>query len=58
MSTLGLFMSYPCDLFFIFSLHFIITNHYNLIKTDALAFANFLEYLLLVLDNNIDEENE
>ena len=34
-----------CDLFFIFSLIFIVIN--NLIKTDAFVFVYFLEYLLL-----------
>ena len=38
-------MLYMCDLFFIFSLIFIVIN--NLIKTDAIVFVYFLEYLLL-----------
>ena len=32
-------------------------NSHNLIKTDALVFTQFLEYLKLVLDDNIDEES-
>ena len=34
--SLGLFMSYLCDLFFIFS--FIAINHKNVIKTDTLVY--------------------
>ena len=38
-------MSYFYDQFFIFSLIFIVTNHINLIKTDALVSVHVLEYL-------------
>ena len=38
---LGLFMSYLCDLFFIFSLVFFTINLCNLIQTDALVFCTF-----------------
>ena len=48
-------MLYICDLFFIFSLIFIVPN--NLIKTDALAFVYFLEYRPLFLDDGLDEES-
>ena len=44
-------MSYYYDLFFIFSLIFIV------IKTDALVFVYFLEYLPLFLDS-MDEESK
>ena len=44
---LGLFMSYLCDLLFTFSLIFINTNH-----------SISLEYLLLFLDDSVDEESE
>ena len=55
---LGLFMSYLCDLFFIFSLIFIVINHITSIKQTHLFFAQFLEYLLLFQDNKVDEENQ
>ena len=53
---LGLFMLYLCNLYLIFSLILIVI--YNVIKTDALVFVHFLEYDLLLLDDNVDEENE
>ena len=49
-------MLYMCDLLFIFSLIFIVIN--NLIKTDALVFVYFLEYLLLFLENSLDDKIE
>ena len=45
-------MSYVCDLFFIF----IAINHINL-KT-YLFFVRFSEYLVLLLDDNVDKESE
>ena len=55
----GLFMSYLCDLLFIFSLIFIFINHITSIKTDAFVFfLHFLEYLLLFLYDNVDEESK
>ena len=53
---LGPFMLYMCDLLFIFSLIFIVIN--NLIKTDALVFVYFLEYLLLFLEDSLDDKSE
>ena len=53
---LGLFMSHLCDLFFIFSLIFIVINHITSLKQTHLFFENFLEYLLLVLDNKVDKK--
>ena len=53
---LGPFMLYMCDPFFIFSLIFIVIN--NLIKTDALVFVYFLEYLLLFLEDSLDDKSE
>ena len=35
--SLGLFISYLCDLFFIFSLILIADNHKSVIKTDSLV---------------------
>ena len=51
-------MSYICDLFFIFSLIFIVINHITSLKQAKLFFVIFLEYLLLPLDDNVDEESE
>ena len=53
---LGPIMLYMTDLFFIFSLIFIVIN--NLIKTDALVFVYFLEYLLLFLKDSLDDKSE
>ena len=53
---LGPIMLYMADLFFIFSLIFIVIN--NLIKTDALVFVYFLEYLLLFLEDSLDDKSE
>ena len=55
---LGLFMSYLCDLFFISSLIFIPINYILLLKETQLIFVHFLEYLLLFLDDTVDEESE
>ena len=43
---------------FHFHPHFHYNQSYNLIKTDALVFCKFLEYLKLVLEDNMDEEIE
>ena len=56
--SLGLFMSYLCDLFFIFSLTFIVINSITSLKQTHLFFANILEYLDLLSDDNVDEEGE
>ena len=50
----GLFMSYLCDLFFIFIFIFIMINRMN---SDTPAFF-FSEYVLLFLDDNVDDECE
>ena len=47
-------MSYLCDLYFIFSLIFIVINNVTLLKQTHLFFVHFLEYLLLFLDDNAD----
>ena len=47
-----------CDLFFIFSLIFIVTNHITLFIETYLFFVHFLEYLLLFSDDNVDEKSE
>ena len=46
-------MSYLLDLFFNFSLVFIDINHIN----RRTLFAHFFEYLLLSLDDQVDEES-
>ena len=46
-------MSRLCDLFFIF---IIIFTMINLMNTEALVY--FLEFVLLFLDDNVDEEFE
>ena len=51
-------MLYLCDLFFIFSIIFIVIDHMTSFKQTYLFFVNFLEYLLLFLDDNMDEESE
>ena len=53
-----LFNLYICDLFFIFSLIFIVINHMTSLKQSYLFFVHFLEYLLIFLDDNVDEESE
>ena len=55
---LGTFMSCLCDLLFIFSLIFIVINHITSLRQTHLFFVHFLEYLLLLLDDNRDEESE
>ena len=54
---LGLSMSVLCDLFFIFSIAFIVINHITSFKQTLLFFIHFLEYLVLFLDDNEDEES-
>ena len=56
--SIGLFMSKLCYLFFIFSLIFIVINQKTSLKQTYLFFVYFLEYLLLFLDHNVDEEWE
>ena len=51
-------MSYLCDLLFIFSLIFIVINHITSFRQTHLFFVHFLEYILLFLDDNMDEESE
>ena len=53
---LGLFVLYLCDLFFFFSLIFIVSNHITSLKQMHLFFVQFLEYLPLFLDNNVDKK--
>ena len=51
-------MSYLCDLFFISSLTFIVIYHKASQKQTQLFLAHILEYLLLFLAENVDEESE
>ena len=55
---LGLFISYICDLLLIFTLVFIVINHIMSLKQTHWLFLQVLEYLLLFLDDNLNEENE
>ena len=50
-------MPYLCDLFFIWSLIFIVANHITSFIQAYLFFVQFLEHLLLLKDDNVDEEN-
>ena len=56
--SLGPFMSYLCDLFFIFSFILIFINHITSLKQMPLFFVHFLGYVPLLLDDNLDEECE
>ena len=51
-------MSDLSDLFFIFSLIFIVINHIISFKQTYLFFCTFLEYLLLFLDENVGVESK
>ena len=53
----GLFMSYLYDLFFIFSLIFIVIYYIISFKQTYLFFVHFSKYVLLFLDDNVDEES-
>ena len=55
---LGLFASYVCDLFFIFSHIFIIINHISSFKLMYLFCVHFLYYLSLFSDEKVDKESE
>ena len=46
------------SIFHFFSLIFIVINHINSFEQDVFVFCTFLEYLLLFLDDNVDEESE
>ena len=52
------FMSYFCELFFIFSLIFIVINHTTSLKQTHLLFVLFLACLLIFLGYKVDEESE
>ena len=56
--SLGLFMSYLCHLFFILRLIFIVTDYITPFKQTYLFFIHFLEYALLFLGDNLDEDKE
>ena len=51
-------MPYLYDLFFVFSLTFIVTNHVTLFKQMYLFFVHFLEYRVLFFDDNVVEGSE
>ena len=58
MSMLRLIYVLYCNLLFIFSLIFVVINHTTSLEQTHLFFVRFLEYLLLLLDDNADEESE
>ena len=58
MSKSGSIMSYLCDLLFIFSLIFSVTNNETSLKQTHLLFVHFLGCLLLLSDDKVDEEIE
>ena len=51
-------MFYLSILFLIFSLIFIAMNHITSLKQTNLFFVHFLEYLLLFLDDNVNEKKK
>ena len=55
---LGLFRSDIGNLFFIFSLVLIVINFITSLKQTHLFYAHFLHYVLLFLDDNVDEESK
>ena len=55
---LGLFTPYLCDVVFIFSLIFIVINQIISFKQTYLFFVQFLQYLLLDLDDNLNEKKQ
>ena len=55
---LGLLMLHLWHLFFIFSVIFIVINYITSLTQTHLFFAHVSEYLLLFLDDNVDEESE
>ena len=59
MSRVCLFMSYPCNLFFLLIFIFIIIDRIiSWIQMQLFFFAYFLEHIVLFLENNADEEYE
>ena len=54
----SIYIVYLYDLFFIFIFIFIVINHITLFKEAYLFFVHFLEYLLLFLDDNVDEKRK
>ena len=52
----GLFMSYVCDLFFIFIFIFIMINQIILWINTRLLFCLFFRICPIILDDNVDEE--
>ena len=51
-------MSHISGLFFIFSVIFIAINSITSLKQTHLFYAHFLDYLLLFLDDEVDEESK
>ena len=55
---LRLFMSYWFDLFIIFNFTFIVMNHTTTLTQTYFFFVHFLDYLLLILDDDMNEESK
>ena len=51
-------MSSLCDLFFVFSFVFIVINHITSLKQKLSITVYFLEYVLLLWFDSVDEESE
>ena len=58
MSRPGRFVSYLCDLFFTFSLMFILINNITSFNQTYVFFVHSLEYFLLFFDDNVDKESK
>ena len=55
---IGLFLSCLYDVFLIFSPILIVVNHITSLNYTGLFFVHFLEYSLLFLGDNVDEESK
>ena len=55
---LGLFISYLCDLYFIFIFNSIIINRISHNYRRTCSFAYVLQYVLSLLDDSVDEQCE
>ena len=56
--AIGLFLSCLYDVFLIFSPILIVVNHITSLNYTGLFFVHFLEYSLLFLGDNVDEESK
>ena len=56
--SVGLFMSYLCDLFFFFIFISIMINLYNLMNTETHVLLLIFRVCPIILDDTVDEECE